>query len=82
MNWYGVLQLQFHALLTVALSEVEVSVTPRPLYTPLHPAKESKGFEAGWAKTRPEACVEGKNILAGIRTLDSSASRIVVYYTD
>jgi len=31
MNWYGVLQLQLHALLTVALSEMEVSVTPLPL---------------------------------------------------
>jgi len=60
--------------------KVGVSVTPRPLYRP--PAKESKRFEAGWAKTRPEACGERKNILAGIRTLDSSASRIVVYYTE
>jgi hypothetical protein len=49
---------------------------------PPPPLKESRGFEAGWAKIRPEACGEGKNILAGIRTLDSSASRVVVYYTD
>jgi hypothetical protein len=39
-------------------------------------------WEVSVTPRRPEACGEGKSIIAGNRTLDSFASRIVVYYTD